>query len=116
MIMLMLGLKKPLGQMTEVPALPASPVAPPSTSDPAPYLKLLPPRGWASTPLPLSPLLSFSSLCSSTVLIVYLLGLLVPPLSLYRMSLAVFFLLVSVNILLHSISELCVLISWFPFS
>lgn len=114
--MLMLGLKKTLGQMTEVPALPASPVAPPSTSDPAPYLKLPPPRGWASTPLPLPPLPSFSSLCSSTILIVYLLGLLVPPLGLYRMSLAVFSLLVSVNILLHNISELCVLISWFPFS
>lgn len=117
--------KKTLGQMTEVPALPASLVAPPSTSDPAPYPKRLPPRNWASTSLlPANPPSSFSSLCSSTVwLCISLVSWfapgylsLVPPLGLDQMSLAVFSLLVTVNILLHNVLELCVLISWFPFS
>lgn len=60
-IMLMLGLKKKtLGQMTEVPALPASPVAPPNTSNPAPTLKgSLPGAGLPLPPAPPPP----ASLC-----------------------------------------------------
>lgn len=106
--------------MTEVPALPASPVAPPSTSNPAPTLKGSLPGAGLPLPPALPPPASLCCVAQPFWLCISLVFWLAPGhLSfwfLLRVWTRCLFLLVTVNILLHNISELCALISWFPLS
>lgn len=110
-IMLMLGLKKkPWDKWLRCQLSQLHQWLLPATSDPAPTLNCSLPGTGLPLPHPAPPP-SFSLLCSSTVLIVYLLGLLVRSWPLVSWFLLWVWtrclsLLVTVNILLHNISKL----------